>query len=91
MKVRWSPEAKEDLQSIYRHIARDSSNSAAATALRLVEGIESLRTFPQRGRTSRIFGSRELVFAPLPYIAVYRIVGDVVDVSRIFHAAQDWP
>jgi plasmid stabilization system protein ParE len=41
-------------------------------------------------------GRRELVFPPLPYIAVYQIrrVSDqesVIEISRIFHGAQDWP
>jgi len=31
------------------------------------------------------------VFAPLPYIAVYRIKDDVIEIVRIYHAAQDWP
>jgi plasmid stabilization system protein ParE len=34
-------------------------------------------------------GWRELVFAP--YIAVYRVTGDAVEISRIYHGAQDWP
>jgi toxin ParE1/3/4 len=42
-------------------------------------------------RSGRIEGSRELVLTPLPYIAVYRIKGQMVEVSRIYHGAQDWP
>jgi plasmid stabilization system protein ParE len=36
-------------------------------------------------------GRRELTFPPLPYIAVYQVKQDTVEISRIFHAAQDWP
>jgi toxin ParE1/3/4 len=38
-----------------------------------------------------LIGRRELVFSPLPYIVVYRVTGQVVEISRIFHGAQDWP
>ena len=33
----------------------------------------------------------ELVFAPLPYIAVYRVKEEVVEILRIYHSAQNWP
>jgi toxin ParE1/3/4 len=35
--------------------------------------------------------TRELVFAPWPYIAVYEIIEDQVQILRIRHASQDWP
>jgi plasmid stabilization system protein ParE len=38
-----------------------------------------------------MLGRRELIFPPLPYIVVYLITSDVVEISRIFHGAQDWP
>jgi len=31
------------------------------------------------------------VFPKLPYIAVYRIVEDVVEILHFYHGAQDWP
>jgi plasmid stabilization system protein ParE len=31
------------------------------------------------------------VFAPLPYIAVYRVRENVIEIARIYHGAQDWP
>ena len=36
-------------------------------------------------------GTRELVFSGLPYIDVYRIQHQVVELPRIYHGAQDWP
>ena len=36
-------------------------------------------------------GRLELVFPPLPYIAVYQIKESIIEISRIFHGAQDWP
>jgi plasmid stabilization system protein ParE len=36
-------------------------------------------------------GRRELAFPPLPYIVVYQVKEHAVEISRIFHGAQDWP
>jgi toxin ParE1/3/4 len=50
-----------------------------------------LERFPKMGKvSSRMRGRRELSFPPLPYIVVYRVTEDAVEISRIFHAAQDW-
>jgi plasmid stabilization system protein ParE len=27
----------------------------------------------------------------LPYIVVYQVRSDTVEISRVFHGAQDWP
>jgi plasmid stabilization system protein ParE len=48
--------------------------------------------FPRVGRTSRRMpGWRELVFPPLPYIVVYLVAEEAVEITRTFHGAQDRP
>jgi len=91
MQVRWSPEAADDLEQIVRRIDRDNPSAARETAERIYEAIGSLRTSPGRGRAGRIQGTRELVLAPLPWIVVYRVREETVEVARIYHGAQDWP
>jgi toxin ParE1/3/4 len=55
-------------------------------------GCAKLKDFPQLGRaSSRMIGRRELVFAPQPYIVVYQVTQNSVEISRIFHGARDWP
>ena len=36
-------------------------------------------------------GRRELAFPSLPYIAVYQVKENAVEISRVFHGAQNWP
>jgi toxin ParE1/3/4 len=43
------------------------------------------------GRPGILPETRELVFAPWPYIANYKIVGDKVRIIRIRHASRQWP
>jgi toxin ParE1/3/4 len=46
---------------------------------------------PQRGRMGRKAGTRELPVAGLPFVIIYRVRGETVEVVRIIHGAQQWP
>jgi toxin ParE1/3/4 len=92
MEIRWSIPAAEDLERICTWIERDHPEAAKSVAATIYNGIAQLRNSPGIGRvSSRMSGWRELVFAPLPYIAVYRVREEVIEIARIFHGAQDWP
>jgi plasmid stabilization system protein ParE len=92
MEVRWSLLAAQDLERICERIERDNPDAANRVASTIYEGCARLKEFPYLGRaSSRLAERRELVFSPLPYIAVYRVTGQAVEISRIYHGAQDWP
>ena len=90
MRVRWTMDAADDLERICDYIAESRPESARRVAQTVVEGIAALETFPYLGRQGRVEGTRELVFVPLPFVAVYE-VHDAVQVLRILHGAQQWP
>jgi hypothetical protein len=54
---------------------------------KLYQAIRSLKKWPHRGRPSED-GTRELLFPPLPYFAVYRVCEQCIEVLRIYHAAR---
>jgi toxin ParE1/3/4 len=89
MRLRWTPDASEDLYRLVQYIQEDNPGAATHVAEILVEGCETLIGFPRSGRTGRREGTRELVFAGLPYVVVYRIADEVVEILRIYHGAQD--
>ncbi len=91
MEVRWSPEAADDLERVVRYIQRDNPEVARKVASIIVDAVGALSTFSERGRTGRISGTRELVVASLPWIAVYRVRDEAVEIVRIYHGAQNWP
>ncbi|MGA2424013.1 MAG: type II toxin-antitoxin system RelE/ParE family toxin [Terriglobales bacterium] len=91
MHLRWTTPATQDLYNIVHRIQRDNPEAAAKVAETLYDGCSSLGNFPRRGRKGRIEGTRELVFAGLPYIIVYRIEDQNLEILRIYHGAQDWP
>lgn len=90
MDIRWTPEASSNLEHIGLRIAEDSPEAALKTVRTIFERIEQLATFPNRGRIGREDGTRELVFSPLPYIAVYRVKESTIEILHIWHGAQDW-
>ncbi|HVM92323.1 MAG TPA: type II toxin-antitoxin system RelE/ParE family toxin [Terriglobales bacterium] len=89
MEVRWSTLAVEDLERIFRRIEKDNPTAARETIKAIYSGCEALKTFPRRGRTGRMPGRRELIFPP--YIAVYQVKEEAIEISRVYHGAQDWP
>jgi addiction module RelE/StbE family toxin len=91
MKIRWSPEAAADFAGIVEYIRTHNPSAADRTAQTIYESINSLETFPRRGRPGKVTGTRELVLTPLPFIVVYRVDRDVVEVARVLHGSQRWP
>jgi toxin ParE1/3/4 len=91
MEVRWSPEAADDLAGIVQYIQRDSADVARKVAAIVIDAVGGLSLFSNRGRMGRIEGTRELIIAALPWIAVYRVRDEAVEVVRIYHGAQNWP
>ena len=92
MHIRWTTPAAQDLTSISDYISeREGPALARRVALAIYEHVDALTVFPRRGRAGRVPDTRELVIAGLPYLAVYRLKGDVIEVARVLHGAQQWP
>jgi len=46
---------------------------------------------PLSGGVGRIDGTREAVVPRTPYIVVYRVSEETIDILGIWHAARQWP
>lgn len=88
MRLRWTLPAAEDLEQIKLYLDEHHPEFSISTVQKLYEGVRTLRTMPFIGRSGLKEGTRELVFAPLPYVVTYRVVEDTVQVLRIHHGAQ---
>ena len=92
MLVRWTEPAVNDLTHICDYAKqRFDAAQARRTALAIFESIESLRSFPHKGRLGRRPNTRELSIPKLPFLAIYRIRNSTIEVNRILHGAQKWP
>jgi addiction module RelE/StbE family toxin len=89
MVIRWTPAAAADLQGINDYLREHHPRYREATVRRIYAAILDLKQLPNRGRTGREQGTRELTFSPLPYVAVYRIKENAVEILRIVHGSQD--
>ncbi|HLK22302.1 MAG TPA: type II toxin-antitoxin system RelE/ParE family toxin [Bryobacteraceae bacterium] len=91
MKVVWSRRALRHLTAIRQHIEKDSEQSAALVATRILSAIELLQTHPEIGRAGRVVGTRELVVPETSYVIPYRVREGQVELIAVFHGRQKWP
>ena len=89
--IRWTVRAVRRLDQVGAHIARDDPQAAARVVARIVSAVGLLSEQPAMGRVGRVPGTRELVFADVPYIVPYRVGPDVVEILTVMHTAQKWP
>ena len=60
IKVKWSPEAYEDVESIAEYISRDSQFYARATVSKIIDFSRSVGKFSQMGRVVPEFKDKKL-------------------------------
>ena len=82
--------ALADRDAIMVSIAQDNPTAAIDLDLEFEAKAENARLRPKLYKAGRVKGTREIVVRP-NYVMVYRVIGDVVDVLRVLHAAQQWP
>jgi addiction module RelE/StbE family toxin len=88
VKVRYTPQAGRDLAEIYRYIASDNPAAAGRTLDRIERLAELLARVPFAGRRGRVSGTREMVVPDLPYIVVYRVRREAIEVVSVVHGAR---
>ncbi len=92
MTVVWSRRAIRNIRAARAYIARENSVAATVVTERIIQQVATLLNFsPGIGRPGRIAGTRELVIARTPYVVVYRIGMEQVEILAVIHHARDWP
>jgi addiction module RelE/StbE family toxin len=89
--IRWSKRALRRLEQIGTVIANDNPLAAARVVARLSLAVAALSEHPAIGRVGRIAGTRELVFADIPYLIPYRVSANDILILTILHGAQKRP
>ena len=88
MRLRWTPAAADDLDATEDYLAHHLPTFAQSTILEIYQAVLAMRSMPNRGRAGREDGTRELVLPRLPYIVVYRVKDNDIEVLHIYHGAQ---
>jgi addiction module RelE/StbE family toxin len=85
------PRCRNDLEEIGNYLRLHHPSVARPTIQRLYNAAKSLKAHPHLGRPGKKQGTRELVLAPLPYILIYAVDGELIHILRFLHAAKDRP
>jgi toxin ParE1/3/4 len=92
MLVRWTTPAANDLTNMCDYTEeRFGAAQARHAAVAIYEAADLLKDMPHRGRSGRKLGTRELIVSKFPFIVVYRVGTEAVEIVRIVHGSQQWP
>lgn len=73
------------------YIEGESAAGAVSTRRRILDTVLRLVQLPYSGRVGRVAGTREAVVPQSPYIVVYEVSKQTVEILGIWHGAQKWP
>jgi toxin ParE1/3/4 len=90
LKLRWTRLALADLNQAQEYIAQDNPAAANSVAQRVHDAALGLCENPLMGRPGQVTGTREWVVTQTPYLLVYRVKGDAVEIVRLWHGRQNW-
>ncbi|MGI8785211.1 MAG: type II toxin-antitoxin system RelE/ParE family toxin [Acidobacteriota bacterium] len=88
-RVRWTPQALDDLEAICAFIARDAPQVAAVFADRIFHTTDRLANHPRSGRIVpelEIENIREVILGN--YRVIYRIEEADVQIVTVYHGAR---
>ncbi len=91
VKIEWTDPALEDLNQIFKYIARDSTYYANLFIKRIYESIQNLKDFPESGRVvpeKGINNLREIIMQNYRIIYRYRKVEKIVEILTIIHGSR---
>ena len=89
MRIVWTKEAQEDLESIYRFWASKNEPYSARLYNSLIDEAEVLRRFPEVGALERLLTHRPEQFRSLLANKYYKLVYTVESDNVVIHAVWD--
>jgi len=90
MKVVWTRPALRHLGEAREYIEIDNPAAAADQIQRVEKSVRKLAIFPMMGRTGMRAGTREFPIPGTPYIVVYRLTKDKLQILAMLHGARNW-
>lgn len=87
-RVRWRARALADLHGFHEWLAGLERGNPKKTIARIRAAAERLKRLGDIGRPSIEEGVRELPARDVPYVLVYRIVGDTAEIIAVYHMTQ---
>ncbi len=91
MRVVWSRLARRDLAGIFAYIFADDPQAARRILEVIKAKVALLLETPLMARAGAVEGTRELVITGTPYLVVYRVKLEEIQILRVLHGARRRP
>ena len=88
LRIKWTRLALADFSEAQDHIAADDPLAAIRVAQRIRDSVLKLSDFPYIGRPGDDLITREWRVQRTPYVVVYRLREDMIEVVRIWHTRR---
>lgn len=89
MNLRWTRPALADLIEAQTYISQDNPQAAHDVAQRVWDAAKKLPDNPAIGRAGHVSGTREWVVGQTPYLIVYRLRDQTVEILRVWHGKRE--
>lgn len=89
MRVRLTSRAYRDLADIADYLGSENPPAARRVANQIRRSLRTLGRFSLIGRPSGIADIRQYQVPRLPYLIMYRLAGDTVEILTIFHTSRN--
>ena len=90
MRLEWTTPAANEFDAAQSYYQNLNPMAARLLARRIMEAAMRLQEQPQIGRPGLRNGTREWVVARTPYVLVYRLREQAIEILHVWHVAQDW-
>ena len=91
MKIRFTPTALDDLLRIRDYLLEHrGADQAARVGARIRAAIDLLIEYPYLGHLGEVPGSRVRKVTGQPYVVIYRVTEETVEITHIYHERQNW-
>ena len=89
MRIRWTRLALNDFEQAHDFIAQDNPESAHKIAQQILDATRKLLKLPRIGRIGEDEDTREWIVPRTPYMLIYTIKEDAIELLRVWHMSQD--
>lgn len=91
LALRWSIKALIDFDEAQSYIDHENHAAAQLVAARIHHAARLLQSNPGIGRPAHVPEARIWIVQRTPYVIVYRVHDDVLEIVRLWHGRRDWP
>jgi toxin ParE1/3/4 len=87
---RLTPQAENDIDAVYEHVASDNVTAAGRLLYRFREAFETLAAMPGLGHLREDLTEEPLRFWSVgPYLIIYRAEQEPLEILRVIHGSRD--